>query len=104
MLCGAPIRGFSAQQFCRIKHALRDVRALGVVDRSVNFRWNCGPMFQETLAVLYRLGRQLPAQSFIGGLAGADLTVATFHRVIAETRALLERPATDEPVWLNAKD
>ena len=80
------------------------MRALGVVDRSVNFRWNCGPMFQETLAVLYRLGRRLPAQSFIGGLAGADLTVATFHRVIAETRALLERPAADEPVWLNAKD
>ena len=98
------IKTFSPFPVEALKHALRDVRALGVVDRSVNFRWNCGPMFQETLGVLYRLGRQLPAQSFIGGLAGADLTVATFHRVIAETRALLERPASDEPVWLNAKD
>ena len=48
--------------------------------------------------------RGIPRGWLIGGLAGADLTVATFHRVIAETRALLERPAADEPVWLNAKD
>lgn len=98
------IKTFSPFPVAALKHALRSVRALGVVDRSVAFRWNCGPMFQETLGVLYRLGRHIPAQSFIGGLAGADLTTAIFHRVIDETRALLTRPASDEPVWLNAKD
>ncbi len=98
------IKTFSPFPVAALKHALRKVRALGVVDRSVAFRWNCGPMFQETLGVLYRLGRHVPAQSFIGGLAGADLTTAIFHRVIDETRALLTRPASDEPVWLNAKD
>ena len=98
------IKTFSPFPVAALKHALRKVRALGVVDRSVAFRWNCGPMFQETLGVLYRLGRHVPAQSFIGGLAGADLTTDHFHRVIADTRALMTRPACDEPVWLNAKD
>ncbi len=84
--------------------SLAKVRALGVVDRSVAFRWNCGPMFQETLGALYRLGRHVPATSFIGGLAGADLTVAHFHRVIADTEALLTGPAPTTPVWLNEND
>ena len=61
-------------------------------------------MFQETLGALYRLGRHIPAQSFIGGLAGADITVGHFHRVINETEALLSGPASTEPVWLNEKD
>ena len=78
--------------------------ALGVVDRSVGFRWNCGPMYQETLGVLYRLGRHVPSMSFIGGLAGADITTGHFHRVIDETEALLTGPMPSEPVWLNEND
>jgi pyruvate ferredoxin oxidoreductase alpha subunit/phenylglyoxylate dehydrogenase alpha subunit len=84
--------------------ALGNIKALGVVDRSVGFRWNCGPMFQETLGALYRLGRHLPAMSFIGGLAGADITVEHFHKVIEQTEALLTGPAPTEPVWINEHD
>ncbi|HRP95428.1 MAG TPA: phenylglyoxylate dehydrogenase [Rhodocyclaceae bacterium] len=84
--------------------SFRKIRALGVVDRSVGFRWNCGPMYQETMAVLYRLGHHLPSMSFIGGLAGADITVAHFHRVIDATEALLTGPAPTETVWLNERD
>jgi pyruvate ferredoxin oxidoreductase alpha subunit/phenylglyoxylate dehydrogenase alpha subunit len=61
-------------------------------------------MYQETLGVLYRLGRHVPSKSFIGGLAGADITTTHFHRVIDETEALLTAPASTEPVWLNEKD
>jgi phenylglyoxylate dehydrogenase alpha subunit len=84
--------------------ALAAVEALGVVDRSVAFRWNCGPMFQETLGALYRLGRHVPAASFIGGLAGADITVEHFHRVIDQTEALLTGRMPEAPVWLNEND
>jgi pyruvate ferredoxin oxidoreductase alpha subunit/phenylglyoxylate dehydrogenase alpha subunit len=84
--------------------ALARVKALGVVDRSVGFRWNCGPMFQETLGALYRLGRRVPVASFIGGLAGADITVEHFHRVIEQTAAMLGGCAPAEPIWLNESD
>jgi phenylglyoxylate dehydrogenase alpha subunit len=83
---------------------LSGIKAVGVVDRSVAFRWNCGPMFQETQGVLYRLGRQVPAASFIGGLAGADITVEHFHRVIEQTEALLHGRAPTEPIWINESD
>jgi pyruvate ferredoxin oxidoreductase alpha subunit/phenylglyoxylate dehydrogenase alpha subunit len=64
-------------------------------------------MYQETMGVLYRLGRHVPSMSFIGGLAGADITVGHFHRVIEATEKLLSSPSvtmTIEPVWLNEKD
>jgi pyruvate ferredoxin oxidoreductase alpha subunit/phenylglyoxylate dehydrogenase alpha subunit len=100
------IKTFSPFPAEALLRSLRGVKALGVVDRSVAFRWNCGPMFQETQGVLYRLGRRLPAQSFIGGLSGADITVDHFHRVIDATEALMRRPEwfCDEPVWLNEND
>lgn len=84
--------------------ALDSVQAVGVVDRSVSFGWNCGPLFQDTIGALNVLPRRLPAMSFIGGLAGADLTVDHFARVIERT-ARLARDATPEAtVWLNEAD
>jgi phenylglyoxylate dehydrogenase alpha subunit len=84
--------------------ALAGVKAVGVVDRSVSFGWNCGPLFQDTIAALHSAPGRIAAMSFIGGLAGADLTVAHFERVIGRTRELArdERPA--QTVWLNEKD
>jgi phenylglyoxylate dehydrogenase alpha subunit len=90
-----------------LARAAGKVRALGVVDRAVSFGWNCGPVCQEILGALYRSGRTIPVQSFIGGLAGADFTTEHFDRVIETTsRALAARlgPATPETVWLNAHE
>ena len=84
--------------------ALAEVTAVGVVDRSVSFGWNCGPLFQDTIAAMYSAPKRIPAMSFIGGLAGADLTVAHFERVIARTRELARNGGTAETVWLNEKD
>jgi pyruvate ferredoxin oxidoreductase alpha subunit/phenylglyoxylate dehydrogenase alpha subunit len=103
------LKTFSPFPVDAVVAALAKVRAVGVVDRSVAFRWNCGPMYQETQGALYKLaaktGAVLPAQSFIGGLAGADLTVEHFQRVIERTAALAAGAAADtDPVWLNEKD
>ncbi len=98
------IKTFSPFPVEAVVAALGKIKALGVVDRSVGFRWNCGPMFQETLGALYRLGRQIPAASFIGGLAGADITVEHFHRVIEQTEALQRGAAPSEPIWINEND
>ena len=84
--------------------ALADVKAVGVVDRSVSFGWNCGPLFQDTIAALGFASRRIPAMSFIGGLAGADLTLGHFERVIGRTRELASEGRAGETVWLNEKD
>jgi pyruvate ferredoxin oxidoreductase alpha subunit/phenylglyoxylate dehydrogenase alpha subunit len=102
------IKTFSPFPIDALLKSFAKIKALGVVDRSVGFRWNCGPMYQETLGVLYRHGQEtgafMPSMSFIGGLAGADITVGHFHRVIEATEKLLSSPAPGEPVWLNEND
>ena len=51
-----------------------------------------------------RAGRPIPAMSFIGGLAGADLTPEHFDAVIERTAQLAATAAPGETVWLNEKD
>lgn len=84
-------------------NALKNVKAVGVVDRSVSFGWNCGPLFQETLGALYHAPKHVPAMSFIGGLAGADMTTQHFGQVIERTAAMANGGAPGETVWLNEK-
>ena len=94
-------RPFPAQA---LVSALADVKAVGVVDRSVSFGWNCGPLFQDVITAMYDMPKRIPAMSFIGGLAGADLTVGHFERVIVRTRELARDGHAAATVWLNEKD
>ncbi|MFA5913272.1 MAG: hypothetical protein WC830_06905, partial [Burkholderiales bacterium] len=84
--------------------ALAQVKAFGVVDRSVSFGWNCGPLFQDAVTAMQYAPTRIPAMSFIGGLAGADLTVAHFERVIGRTKELARDGRPAATVWLNEKD
>jgi phenylglyoxylate dehydrogenase alpha subunit len=84
--------------------ALAEVKAVGVVDRSVSFGWNCGPLYQDAITAMHYAPKRIPAMSFIGGLAGADLTVGHFERVIGRTKELARDGNAAETVWLNEKD
>ena len=88
-----------------LRKALSKVKAVGVVDRAVNFGWNSGPVFQEILSTLYFLEKRIPALSFIGGLAGSDITVDHFARAIDQTKeALFKGDLVRETIWLNEND
>jgi phenylglyoxylate dehydrogenase alpha subunit len=80
------------------------VKAIGVVDRSVSFGWNSGPLYQDVLAALYRLPSRIPAVSFIGGLAGADITQTHFEAALQTVRGALDGKLPEGPVWMNEKD
>jgi pyruvate ferredoxin oxidoreductase alpha subunit/phenylglyoxylate dehydrogenase alpha subunit len=84
--------------------ALSKVKAVGVVDRSVSFGWNSGPVYQELLSALYFLDNRIPAVSFIGGLAGADITIDHFNRVIDITAGALQGDVPSKSIWLNEND
>ena len=82
---------------------LSGMRAIGVVDRSVSFGWNSGPLYQDVTGALHAAA--VPAISFIGGLAGADLTVGHFARVIERTADLARgAAASGDTIWLNEHD
>ncbi len=81
--------------------AVSKVKAVGVVDRSVNFGWNSGPVYQELLGVLYQMEKRIPAISFIGGLAGADLTIDNFKDTIKTTKKALNGDLPESTIWIN---
>ena len=87
-----------------LRDALAKVKAVGVVDRSVSFAWNSGPVYQELLSALYFLDNRIPAVSFVGGLAGADITIDHFKRVIDTTAKTLQGEIPSECIWLNEND
>ena len=88
----------------RIAAALANVDAVGVVDRSVSFGFSCGPLFQDTVGAIHYTHRHIPAMSFIGGLAGADITLGHFAAVIGRTAALARDGTPGDTVWLNEHD
>ncbi len=87
-----------------VREACSRVKALGVVDRSVSFGWNAGPVYQEVLSALYGLKSAIPVASFIGGLAGADITIDHFGRVIETTGNILKGKIPEATIWLNEND
>ena len=87
-----------------ITAALASVKAVGVVDRSVSFGWDCGPLFQDVIGALHYAPRRIPAMSFIGGLAGADITVGHFDNVIRRIAELAQGAEPGVTVWMNEKD
>jgi pyruvate ferredoxin oxidoreductase alpha subunit/phenylglyoxylate dehydrogenase alpha subunit len=98
------VKTFRPFPVAAVAAALGGVKAVGVVDRSVDFGWNCGPLYRETLSALYHVQPQVPSMSFIGGLAGADITLEHFARVIAATEELRRGAPAGPTVWLNEHD
>lgn len=89
-------RPFPAQ---RVREALKNVKGFAVVDRSVSFGWDAGPMYVETCAAL---GDALTGKahfSAIGGLGGADISMAHMESV-AEKLAQLASPGRADTLWL----
>ncbi len=75
-------------------------KAIGVIDRSVCFGWNCGHLFMESRAALYRSGVDAPVINFIDGLAGSDITIEHIERAIDMTYQASQGIPVKEVTWL----
>ncbi len=89
------IRPFPA---ARLAKALSGVRAFCCVDRSVSFGWNCGPMYVETRAALAGAADRA-SFSAIGGLGGADISVADFASAIDRLESVKNAPGVYDTLW-----
>ena len=65
----------------KLIRAIKGKKAVGVIDRSVCFGWNCGPMYMELRALSPEIG-PMPMMSFIDGLANIDITKPHIERVV----------------------
>jgi pyruvate ferredoxin oxidoreductase alpha subunit/phenylglyoxylate dehydrogenase alpha subunit len=88
-----------------LNKSVAKIKALGVVDRSVNYGWGTGHLYKEVAAAMYFGEKRIPAISLIGGLSGADITVEKhFRRVIEITERAAQGDVETSVVWLNEND
>ena len=90
-------RPFPARQ---IAAALRGKKAFSVVDRSVCFGWNQGPMHMEVKAALADQSARFSHFSTIGGLGGADISLAELGQVIDKLEEVKDEPREYPVHWL----
>ena len=83
----------------RLIEALKGKKAIGVIDRSVGFGWNCGPMYMELRALTPEIGI-VPMLSYIDGLANLDITVPHIERVVDEVYAASQGKPYQEVTWI----
>lgn len=85
----------------RLAQALKGKRAVGVVDRNVNFGWQSGTVFMETKAALQDLPQRVPVTGFIAGIGGTDFNLEMAERAFAITRLAAEGKPHQEVTWMN---
>jgi len=83
----------------RLIEALQGKKAIGVIDRSVGFGWNCGPMYMELRALTPEIGI-MPMLSYIDGLANLDITIPHIERVVDEVNAAAQGKPYQEVTWI----
>lgn len=83
----------------KLAEALKGKKAIGVIDRSVGFGWDCGPMCMEIKALTPEIGI-VPILSYIDGLANLDITVPHVERVIDEVNAAAQGKPYQNLTWI----
>lgn len=89
-------RPFPAEE---LAEALANVKAWAVIDRSVCFGWNEGPMYMETKAALVDSEKEYCHFSAIGGLSGADISVDMIMSTIEKLDEQKDQSGEKELQW-----
>lgn len=95
------IRPFPSE---RIAKALEGKKAFAVIDRSVCFGWSEGPNHMEVKACLADTDSQYAHFSAIGGLGGADISLANILSTIDRLEAVKDEPGEKEVQWYIEED
>jgi pyruvate/2-oxoacid:ferredoxin oxidoreductase alpha subunit len=83
----------------KLIQAIKGKKAVGVIDRSVSFGWNCGPIYMELRALSPEIGK-MPMLSFIDGLANIDITKPHIERVINDVFNASQGKPYQEVTWI----
>jgi pyruvate/2-oxoacid:ferredoxin oxidoreductase alpha subunit len=93
------LRMFRPFPWERLTDVLRGVKAVGVIDRSVCFGWNCGPIYLELRSLTPEIG-VVPMLSFIDGLGGMDITTAHVGKMIDEIQEASQGKPYRKTSWV----
>lgn len=83
----------------KLSSVLKGKKAIGVLDRSIAFGWNCGPIYMEVKALAAQIGI-VPMLSFIDGLANMDITKDHIETMIDAINEASQGKDYQETTWL----
>jgi len=95
------VRLFRPFPWKKLVSALKDRKAIGVIDRDVCFGWQCGHLMMELQAALNKLESRIPMVNFIGGLSGNDITKEHLVRVVDTVKQASEGQPFQEVIFLD---
>jgi pyruvate ferredoxin oxidoreductase alpha subunit len=87
----------------RLAKALMNRKAIGVIDRSVCFGWDCGPLFMELRALGAEIG-DIPMLNFIGGLASLDIATDQMETMLSSLRSAAEGKSFPTVTWVSLEE
>ena len=68
--------------FEELREALKGIKTLIILDRSISFGGPGGPVCSEIRSALYNGDNRPRMVSFVGGLGGRDITIAGFEEIV----------------------
>ncbi len=78
-----------------IRDALKNKKAVAILDRSDSFNNVSGPLYSEITSALYGI-TQIPVVDYIYGLGGRDVSVNMLHRVVKDTYDIAQKGKTEK--------
>ena len=84
------VRSFRPFPRAEIAEALRNVKALAVLDKSESFSAAGGPLYAETVPGLYEAGLRAKAVNYVYGLGGRDVRPEDLEKVFSDLAAFAE--------------
>lgn len=90
------VRVFRPFPHAEICDALKNVKAIAVMDRSEGFSSFGGPLFAEIRSALYSLNSKPEVINYIYGLGGRDVTVDHIKEVYSSLYEIMDGKNTDE--------
>jgi pyruvate ferredoxin oxidoreductase alpha subunit len=87
----------------KLIQALKGKKAVGVLDRSIGFGWNCGPIYMETRALAPEMGI-MPILGFIDGLANIDITIPHIEKMIDNIRTASQGKPYQKVTWMSLEE
>ena len=86
-------RPFPAEE---IAQALKNCKAVAIMDRTESYNGNGGPLGSEVMAGLFRSRVMIEAVNYIYGLAGRDFTVNEVYDIFSELEECIENGTEPE--------
>jgi pyruvate ferredoxin oxidoreductase alpha subunit len=87
----------------KLAQVLKGKKAIGVLDRSIGFGLNSGPVYMEVRALAPEIGL-VPMLSFIDGLANIDITKPNIEKMIDELYAASSGKPYQKVRWMSLEE